>query len=128
MLPRAFGRVHPGFRTPAFSTWVAGFAVGIPAGLFDIGTLADLSNIGTLFAFALVAVGVLVLRRREPERRRHFRAPGGPLAPVVTILACLLLMAGLSLTSWLRFFVWLVIGLSIYFLYGSRRSTLAAAS
>ncbi|MBX6420473.1 MAG: amino acid permease [Nevskia sp.] len=127
LLPRAFGRVHPRFRTPAFSTWVAGFAVGIPAGLFDIGTLADLSNIGTLFAFALVAVGVLVLRRREPERRRHFRAPGGPLAPVVTILACLLLMAGLSLTSWLRFFVWLVIGLSIYFLYGSRRSTLAAA-
>src|SRR5579884_323933 len=115
LLPRAFGRVHPRFRTPAFSTWVAGFAVGIPAGLFDIGTLADLSNIGTLFAFALVAVGVLVLRRREPERRRHFRAPGGPLAPVVTILACLLLMAGLSLTSWLRFFVWLVIGLSIYF-------------
>ena len=72
LLPRIFGRVHPRFRTPDFSTWLAGFVVGIPAGLLDIGTLADLSNIGTLFAFALVGGGVLILRYREPDRPRSF--------------------------------------------------------
>jgi APA family basic amino acid/polyamine antiporter len=78
LLPRVFSSVHPVFRTPAFSTWVAGIVVAIPSGLFDIGTLADLSNIGTLFAFVLVSVGVIVLRYREPERRRGFRVPFGP--------------------------------------------------
>jgi APA family basic amino acid/polyamine antiporter len=125
LLPRVFSRVHPRYRTPDFSTWVAGFVVGIPAGLLDIGTLADLSNIGTLFAFALVAGGVLILRYRDPHRHRSFRAPGGPLAPIMTILTCLLLMAGLPITNWIRFFVWLVIGLVIYFLYSRKRSTLA---
>ncbi len=113
-------RVHPIYRTPDFSTWVAGFLVGIPAGLLDIGTLADLSNIGTLFAFALVAGGVLILRFREPDRPRSFRAPGGLLAPIVTILSCLLLMAGLPITNWIRFFVWLVIGLIFYHFYGTQ--------
>ena len=83
LLPRVFSRVHPRFQTPDFSTLMAGIVVGIPAGLLDIGTLADLSNIGTLFAFALVAGGVLILRYREPERRRAFRAPGGPIAPIL---------------------------------------------
>ena len=126
LLPKIFSRVHPKFRTPDFSTWVAGFLVGIPAGLFDIGTLAELSNIGTLFAFALVAAGVLILRYREPERKRAFRAPGGLLAPIVTILTCLLLMAGLPIMNWIRFFVWLGIGLVIYFVYSRKRSTLRA--
>ncbi|HLX00031.1 MAG TPA: amino acid permease [Candidatus Acidoferrales bacterium] len=125
LLPNIFSRVHKIYRTPDFSTWVAGFLVGIPAGLLDIGTLADLSNIGTLFAFALVAGGVLILRFREPDRPRSFRAPGGPLAPVVTILTCLLLMAGLPITNWIRFFVWLMIGLVIYFSYSRKRSQLA---
>jgi APA family basic amino acid/polyamine antiporter len=124
LLPRIFSRVHRNFRTPDFSTWVAGFVVGVPAGLLDIGTLADLSNIGTLFAFALVAGGVLILRYREPERPRAFRSPGGLLAPIVTILTCLLLMAGLPIMNWLRFFVWLAIGLVIYFSYSRKRSTL----
>jgi basic amino acid/polyamine antiporter, APA family len=124
LLPRIFSRVHQSYRTPDFSTWVAGFLVGIPAGLLDIGTLADLSNIGTLFAFALVACGVLILRYREPERPRAFRAPGGPLAPIMTILTCLLLMAGLPIMNWIRFFVWLAIGLVIYFSYSRKRSTL----
>jgi APA family basic amino acid/polyamine antiporter len=127
LLPRIFGRVHPRFRTPDFSTWMAGFLVGIPAGLLDIGTFADLSNIGTLFAFALVAAGVLILRYREPDRPRAFRAPGGPIAPIVTIVTCLLLMAGLPIMNWIRFFVWLAIGLVIYYNYGRRRSTLRAA-
>jgi APA family basic amino acid/polyamine antiporter len=128
LLPRLFSHVHPRFRTPDVSTWIAGFVVGIPAGLFDIGTFADLSNIGTLFAFALVATGVLILRYREPERKRGFRAPGGPLAPILTILTCLLLMAGLPIMNWLRFFAWLGIGLVIYFLYSRRRSEFAKVS
>jgi APA family basic amino acid/polyamine antiporter len=128
LLPRIFSRVHPRFCTPDFSTWMAGFLVGIPAGLLDIGTLADLSNIGTLFAFALVAAGVLILRYREPDRPRAFRAPGGPLAPIITIVTCLLLMAGLPITNWIRFFVWMAIGLVIYYNYGRRRSTLRAAN
>jgi APA family basic amino acid/polyamine antiporter len=125
LLPNIFSRVHKRYRTPDFSTWVAGFLVGIPAGLLDIGTLADLSNIGTLFAFALVAGGVLILRYRDPDRPRAFRAPGGPLAPVVTILTCLLLMAGLPITNWIRFVVWLIIGLFVYYFYGRRHSELA---
>jgi APA family basic amino acid/polyamine antiporter len=128
LFPKIFGRVHPKYQTPAFSTWMAGFVVGIPAGLLDIGTLADLSNIGTLFAFALVAGGVLILRYREPERHRAFRAPGGPLAPVVTIFTCLLLMAGLPIMNWIRFFVWMIIGLVLYYSYGRRNSTLNTAN
>jgi APA family basic amino acid/polyamine antiporter len=124
LLPRLFSRVHAKFRTPDFSTWVAGIVVGIPAGLFDIGTLAELSNIGTLFAFALVAVGVLILRKKQPHRPRGFRAPGGPIAPVLTVLTCLLLMAGLPIMNWIRFGVWLAIGLAIYFLYSRSRSRL----
>ena len=125
LLPRVFGNVHKRFRTPDVATWVAGFVVGIPAGLLDIGTLADLSNIGTLFAFALVAGGVLILRYREPDRARGFRAPGGPVAPIMTILTCLLLMAGLPIMNWLRFFAWLIIGMVIYFLYSRRHSEFA---
>src|SRR6266478_5835254 len=128
LFPKIFGRVHPRFRTPDFSTWMAGFVVGIPAGLLDIGTLADLSNIGTLFAFALVAGGVLILRYREPDRHRAFRAPGGPLAPIITIFTCLLLMAGLPIMNWIRFFVWMILGLVLYYFYGRKHSTLRAAN
>ncbi len=128
LFPRIFSRVHPRFQTPDFSTWMAGFVVGIPAGLLDIGTLADLSNIGTLFAFALVAGGVLILRYREPDRPRAFRAPGGPLAPILTILTCVLLMAGLPIMNWIRFFVWMILGLVLYYFYGRRHSTLRAAN
>jgi APA family basic amino acid/polyamine antiporter len=128
LFPRIFSRVHPRYQTPDFSTWMAGFVVGIPAGLLDIGTFADLSNIGTLFAFALVAGGVLILRYREPNRHRAFRAPGGPIAPILTIITCLLLMAGLPIMNWIRFFVWMAIGLVIYYNYGRKRSTLRVAN
>jgi APA family basic amino acid/polyamine antiporter len=125
LLPKLFSRVHKVYRTPDFSTWVAGFLVGIPAGLLDIGTLTDLSNIGTLFAFGLVACGVLILRYKQPDRPRAFRAPGGLIAPIATILTCLLLMAGLPIISWIRFFIWLTIGLCLYYFYGRRHSQLA---
>ena len=122
LLPDAFSRLHPRFRTPAFATWFAGVLVAIPAGLFDVGTLADLSNIGTLFAFVLVSMGVLVLRHKQPERRRGFRVPGGAVFPVLSVIFCILLMAGLPMITWLRFFVWLIAGLCVYFTYSRKRS------
>ena len=122
LLPDNFSKVHPRFRTPAFSTIVAGILVSIPAGLFDVGSLAEMSNIGTLFAFVLVSIGVLVLRRKQPERHRGFRVPGGPLFPVLSVFFCVLLMAGLPVITWLRFFIWLVIGLFVYFFYSRKRS------
>ena len=122
LLPRVFSSVHPRFLTPHISTWVAGFFVAIPAGIFDIGTLADLSNIGTLFAFVLVSLGVLVLRRTQPERRRSFRTPWVPAVPILAILSCIILMASLPLETWIRFLVWLVIGLGIYLTYSRHHS------
>jgi APA family basic amino acid/polyamine antiporter len=122
LLPDIFSRVHPRFRTPAFATWVAGALVAIPAGLFDVGTFAEMSNIGTLFAFVLVSIGVIVLRYKEPERHRGFRVPFGPVIPVLSVLFCVLLMAGLPTKTWLRFFVWLIIGLVVYVLYSRKRS------
>ncbi len=125
LLPGAFSRVHQRHRTPHVSTWVAGLAVGIPAGIWDIGTFADLSNIGTLFAFALVAAGVLILRKRQPERPRAFKVPLCPWIPLLSIASCLLLMFSLPLETWVRFFVWLAVGLAIYFSYGRKHSRLA---
>ncbi len=125
LLPKLFSKVHPVHRTPHVSTWIAGLAVGIPAGIWDIGTFADLSNIGTLFAFMVVSAGVLVLRKKQPDRPRGFRVPLVPLLPWLSILSCLGLMLGLPLLTWLRFFGWMAIGLGIYFLFGFRRSQLA---
>ncbi|HEX5283385.1 MAG TPA: amino acid permease [Bryocella sp.] len=122
LLPDIFSHVHPRFRTPAFATWVAGILVAIPSGLFDVGTLAELSNIGTLFAFVLVSIGVIVLRRKQPERHRGFRVPGGPIFPVLSVIFCILLMAGLPVRTWERFFIWLIIGLFVYVLYSRKRS------
>ncbi len=125
LLPKMFSTVHDKFKTPHISTWIAGFVVGIPAGLWDIATFAELSNIGTLFAFILVSVGVIVLRRKQPDRPRSFRVPLVPLFPMISIVCCLVLMMGLPVLTWLRFFSWLLIGLAIYFSYSKARSTLA---
>jgi APA family basic amino acid/polyamine antiporter len=127
LLPKAFSRVHVRFRTPHVSTITAGLFVAIPAGIFDIGTLADLSNIGTLFAFTLVSLGVLVLRRKQPERPRSFRVPWVPFVPILSVLCCLTLMVSLPLETWLRFFVWLLLGLAFYWFYGRRHSEFARA-
>ena len=127
LLPSMFSHVHPRFRTPAIATWIAGFVVGIPAGLLDIGTVSNLSNIGTLFAFVLVSIAVLILRYREPERPRAFRAPLGPVFPVLSIIFCIVLMMGLEVLTWSAFFIWLFIGLLIYFFYSRHRSEFAAS-
>jgi APA family basic amino acid/polyamine antiporter len=125
LLPGFFSTVHRRFQTPYISTWIAGFLVGIPAGIWDIDTFAELSNIGTLFAFALVSAGVIVLRKKQPERPRAFRVPFVPLFPLISIACCLVLMMGLPLRTWFRFFAWLLVGLAIYFPFGRKRSTLA---
>ncbi len=127
LFPKIFSRVHPRFKTPDSSTWIAGFAVGIPAGIFAISDAADLSNIGTLFAFALVSLGVIILRRKQPDRPRAFRVPLVPWFPLISIILCGGLMTGLTVITWLRFVVWLAIGLVIYFAYSRKRSSLRAA-
>jgi APA family basic amino acid/polyamine antiporter len=96
--------------------------VGIPAGVFDVSWFADLSNIGTLFAFILVSAGVIVLRKKQPERPRGFRVPWVPLLPLISIVCCVVLMLSLPLETWIRFFVWLIIGLVIYFAYSKKRA------
>ena len=125
LLPKLFSAVHPKFKTPHWSTWIACFAVGIPAGLVDIGDAADLSNIGTLFAFVLVSLGVILLRRKQPDRPRAFRVPLVPWFPLISVVLCGGLMTGLTLITWVRFVVWLAIGLAIYFLYSRRHSEFA---
>ncbi len=122
LLPDAFSKVHPKFRTPHVGTWVAAFLVGIPSGLLDIGTLADLTNIGTLFAFVIVAAGVLILRKRQPERPRGFRVLWSPAVPILSMLCCFVLMLSLPLETWIRFIVWLLIGLVIFFFYSRKRA------
>lgn len=128
LLPSLFSHVHPRFRTPAAATWIAGFFVALPAGLLDIGTFANLSNIGTLFAFVLVSAGVIILRYKDPDRPRAFRCPGGFIIPLLSVLFCLLLMLGLPILTWVSFFIWLAIGLIIYFFYSRFRSEFSPAN
>jgi APA family basic amino acid/polyamine antiporter len=125
LLPRVFSAVHKRFKTPHWSTWIAGFAVGVPAGLVDIGDAADLSNIGTLFAFVLVSLGVIFLRRMQPGRERAFRVPFVPWFPLISVVLCGGLMTGLTVITWIRFFVWLGLGLLIYIFYSRRHSEFA---
>ena len=127
LFPKAFSRVHLRFKTPHISTWVAGFAVGIPAGILATADAADLANIGTLFAFVLVSLGVIVLRRKQPERPRAFRVPLVPIFPLISVVLCGGLMLGLTVITWIRFIVWLIIGLVIYFAYSRHRSALNPA-
>jgi len=127
LLPKLFSKVHPKFKTPQWSTWIACFAVGIPAGIVDIGEAADLANIGTLFAFVLVSLGVCFLRRTDPDRHRGFKVPLVPLLPILSVILCGGLMTGLTVTTWIRFFVWLALGLIIYFTFSRRHSEFARA-
>ena len=124
LLPQYFARIHHRFRTPYITTIWTGVAVGGVAMITDIGSLADLTNIGTLFAFVLVCLGVIVLRRKDANRPRPFRVPMVPLFPLLGVFLCVVLMLSLPLETWGRFFIWLIIGLSIYFLYSVRHSKL----
>jgi basic amino acid/polyamine antiporter, APA family len=124
LLPRFFAKIHPRFRTPHVTTILTGIVVGGVAMLVDIGSLSDLTNIGTLFAFILVCIGVVVLRRSDAARPRPFRVPFVPVFPIIGVLLCLSLMLSLPVLTWLRFFVWLAGGLVIYFFYSAWHSKL----
>jgi APA family basic amino acid/polyamine antiporter len=125
LLPPAFGRVHPRFRTPVISTLVTGLIVGLAPTFITPAQALELCSIGTLFAFVIVSLGVMVLRVREPNRPRPFRCPGYPVTPLLSIGACLWLMGGLPWLNWVRFAAWLAVGLVIYLLYGRNQSRLA---
>jgi APA family basic amino acid/polyamine antiporter len=125
LLPEGLARVHPSFRTPWLISLLVGVVVTLITALVDLETLADLVNIGTLFAFVLVSIGVVVLRRTRPDLQRSFRTPAVPLVPALSVLACLFLMLNLGTHTWIRFLVWMAIGLVVYALYGSRRSRLS---
>lgn len=118
LLPRMFGVLHPKFRTPLFPTILTGAFVGIAAMLMDIGQAAELTNIGTLAAFVLVCGGVIMLRKSHPDMHRPFKCPFSPWMPIAGILSCFLLMLSLPVLTWIRFFVWMAVGMLIYFLYG----------
>ncbi len=124
LLPRYFARIHPRFRTPHITTIWTGLIVGGVAMITDIGSLSDLTNIGTLFAFILVCLGVIVLRKTDPGRPRPFRVPMVPLFPIIGVILCFALMLSLPIETWARFIGWLAIGLLIYFLYSVRHSRL----
>jgi APA family basic amino acid/polyamine antiporter len=124
LLPASFARVHPKYRTPHVTTIFTGVAVGVCSMFTSIDEMVDLTNIGTLFAFVLVCAGILILRKRDPDRPRGFKVPFVPLVPVLGIISCLYLMLGLPWVTWVRFGGWLLLGLVIYFVFGYKRSKL----
>lgn len=124
LLPTKLAAVHPKFGTPYVITIATGIFVAILAGVVPLGELSKLVSIGTLFAFVLVSAGVIILRRTRPDLERSFRVPAVPWVPILSILACLWLMLNLSVATWLRFIVWLILGFVIYFAYGHSHSRL----
>jgi APA family basic amino acid/polyamine antiporter len=124
LLPVPLAKVHPRFGTPYRITIITGVGVAALAAVVPLSELANLVSIGTLFAFVLVSAGVVILRRSRPDLERSFKVPGVPWLPILSILACAWLMVNLSVETWARFVIWLVIGFVIYFLYGNRHSRL----
>src|SRR5437763_2772574 len=126
LVPKSFfGDVHPKFRTPWKSTILTGLFVASMAGFIPLSILAEMTSIGTLFAFVIVCGAVIVMRRTNPDANRPFRAPLVPSVPILGILTCLLLMLSLPFENWYRLIIWLLIGLVIYFAYGRRHSVMA---
>jgi APA family basic amino acid/polyamine antiporter len=124
LLPASFSRVHPVHQTPHICTWITGIVTAAIAGLFPLSMIIDLCNIGTLFAFVLVSIGVIVLRKTRPEVERKFKTPGVPFTPLITVGFCFYLMYSLPKVTWFRFGAWLLAGLLIYFLYSVKHSKL----
>jgi basic amino acid/polyamine antiporter, APA family len=122
LLPPRLAAVHPRYGTPYKITLITGVVVALLAGFVPLSTLAELVNIGTLFAFVLVSIGVIILRRTRPDLPRAFRVPFVPVLPILSTLACLYLMLNLPGETWLRFVVWMVIGVALYFVHGRRHS------
>ena len=124
LLPAGVSRVHPRFRTPYITTIITCVIVAAVAGFVPINVLGEMTSIGTLFAFVVVSLAVIVLRIKRPEARRPFRVPGGHVVPVLGVLACVYLMVSLSVMTWVRFLGWLDIGMIIYWFYGRTHSPL----
>ena len=124
LLPPVFAKVSPRFGTPVRTTITTGVVVALISTFVPLTELAELVNIGTLFAFVLVAIGVIVLRRTRPDLERAFRCPGVPFVPILAVLASIYLMLNLPAATWVRFLVWMAIGIVVYFVYGARHSRL----
>jgi APA family basic amino acid/polyamine antiporter len=127
LLPTALAKVHPRFGTPWLITVITCAVVAALAGFIPLSELSELTSIGTLFAFVVVSIGVVILRRTRPDLPRSFRAPGVPWLPAVSVAASVWLMLNLPVQTWIRFVVWMVVGLAVYFLYGARHSRLRRA-
>jgi APA family basic amino acid/polyamine antiporter len=127
LLPARLSTVHPKYGTPYFATWMVGIVFGVIAAFVPLNVLAELVNIGTLAAFCLVSVAVIVLRKKRPDLKRAFRCPGVPVVPAIAVLFCLALMCFLSLITWIAFVIWLLLGLVVYFGYARSRSVLGRA-
>lgn len=128
LLPRGLAAVHPRFGTPYRITIAVGALVTLMAGFIPLEALAELVNIGTLFAFVLVSIGVIVLRRTRPDLPRAFRTPWVPVLPIASVVACLWLMLNLPVDTWLRFLAWMVLGMVVYAFYGARHSRVGDAN
>ncbi|WP_374041315.1 amino acid permease [Massilia sp. IC2-278] len=124
LLPKKLSEVHPKYGTPYFATWMVGIIFGLIAAVVPLGVLAELVNIGTLAAFSLVSLAVIILRKKRPDLHRAFRCPGVPVVPALAIIFCVALMSFLSWHTWVAFAVWLALGLVVYFGYARQRSLL----
>ncbi|MYM21999.1 amino acid permease [Duganella sp. FT135W] len=124
LLPKRLSEVHPRFHTPFFATWLVGIVFGILAALVPLNVLNELVNIGTLAAFSLVSIAIVILRKTRPDLKRAFRCPGVPVIPALAVIFCVTLMAYLSWFTWVAFGIWLAIGLVIYFTYARKNSAL----
>ena len=124
LLGKWLAAVHPKYRTPYRASWLTGLVVAGLAGVVDLGAAADMTNIGTLFAFMLVCIAVVILRYVKPDEHRPFRTPFMPVLPIAGAIACFALMTFLPGVTWIRFVVWTVLGVVIYFGYSMRRSRL----
>lgn len=124
LLPPVFSSVHKKFKTPYVNTMIIGLVVALFAALTNIDEMVDLTNIGTLFAFILVCFGVIILRVKDPHRPRAFKVPFSPITPLLGVIACVFLMTGLPAITWVRFIIWLFLGLIVYFVYSINHSLL----
>lgn len=124
LIPSVFSKVHQKFKTPYLTTISIGVIVAFFAAFMNIEEMVDLTNIGTLFAFILVCCGVIILRIKEPHRHRPFKVPFSPIVPMLGVAACIFLMTGLPMVTWIRFIIWLLVGFVIYFTFGIHNSVL----